>query len=400
MTSPGRATCRGKNRSGTAAAAAAAAAAGLLAIAGCGSTPATGPAGASAPGIAGPALSTVVSASDGASWAVLDMGGAAATYNNFWELFVRPAGTGSWKLATPLGVASNGGIVAAATGPGSLLTGFRPSQDLTFSPLAATTDVGAQWTEGAVLQAGLADVPDALASSGGELLALTDAGTVELGSHLGASWTRLATQAALARAVRASCRLTGLTALGWSAAGAPIVAGSCGGATRTAGIFTLTDRTWRATGPELPAGLPPGPVSVLGLAVQGTRTTAVLAVGSGAATGLVAAWSGNGGSSWSLSPLLRTGAARSPAVSIAADGAASIVLRGREGVAIGWQTAGWQRLPALPAHTAVLTTTASGQPEALAVRAGTLTAWQLTAGPAGWQRLQTVQVNIPYGSSD
>src|ERR1019366_4915858 len=46
----------------------------------------------------------------------------------------------SWKLVTPVAVADNGGLVVATTGPQSLVTGFRPSQDLTFSPITATSD--------------------------------------------------------------------------------------------------------------------------------------------------------------------------------------------------------------------------------------------------------------------
>ena len=46
------------------------------------------------------------------------MGGSAADHNNFWQLFVRPAGTGSWRLVTPPGVATNGGLVVASPGAG------------------------------------------------------------------------------------------------------------------------------------------------------------------------------------------------------------------------------------------------------------------------------------------
>ena len=48
------------------------------------------------------------------TWAVTVMGGSAADENNFWQLFVRPAGATRWSLVTPQGVADNGGLVAAA----------------------------------------------------------------------------------------------------------------------------------------------------------------------------------------------------------------------------------------------------------------------------------------------
>ena len=92
------------------------------------------------------------------------MGGPAASHDNFWQLFVRPAGTSKWHLVTPPGVASNGGLVIAGLGAGPVVAGFRPSQDLSYSPLATTHDNGTAWTPG-LLDAGLADVPDALAAA-------------------------------------------------------------------------------------------------------------------------------------------------------------------------------------------------------------------------------------------
>jgi hypothetical protein len=376
-------------------------AAGLLVLAGCGSRPAGSSAGsAPAAGIAGPALATSLSSGNGTSWAVVQMGGSAAQYNNFWELFVRPAGTSSWKLATPGGVASNGGLVAAATGAGSLLVGFRPSQGLTFSPLAATTDQGAQWSQNALLGTGLANLPSALAASpAGRLLALTDTGDIEVGTRLGANWTRLTTERALASTPAGrACSLTGLTAAAWTQAGAPLLAGSCL-KTGIAGIFTLSAGSWRAVGPTLPASLTSAPVSVIALATEGTRTTVILAVGTGAATALEAAWSANGGSTWALSPELRTGAGGKPSVSFGADGSASLGLTASRAATIGWQAAGWRTLPSLPAGTATLAATPDGQPEALAVKGGTLTVWQLGPGSGSWALVQTAQVTIPYGSS-
>lgn len=121
------------------------------------------------------------------TWAVAVMGGSAAAENNFWQLFVRPTGASSWSEVTPPGVADNGGLVAAAGPAGTpLLVGFRPSQGLTFSPLAASTDQGRKWTTG-LLGAGLADVPDALAAGpSGRALALLRDGTIETAATAGA----------------------------------------------------------------------------------------------------------------------------------------------------------------------------------------------------------------------
>ena len=395
-----------------------AAAAGLLGLAvalplaGCGNSPASSGRARPATGITAPALATALAApAGGASWAVVQMGGSSAQHNNFWELFVRPAGATGWKLATPGGAASNGGLVAAVTGSGSLLAGVRPSQDLKFTPLAQTTDTGANWSEGNVLDTGLADVPGALvAGPSGRLLAITESGDVDTSSGRGASWSRLTTQHALGGTTAGrSCELTAVTAAAWTPGGDPLLAGDCS-KHGVAGIFTAASGTWRSAAPSLPAALAADPVSVIGLTTKATRTTAVLAVGTGAATGVIAAWSADGGSSWRLSPELRTGPATSstvtgPSVSFGADGSAALVLPGTHasspgrGAMIGWQSAGWQELPQLPAYTATIAVTQSGTPEALAARGAALTVWQLPSASGRWAPQQMLHVPIPYGSS-
>jgi len=378
-----------------------------LPLAGCGSTPAAS--ARPAAGITAPALATALAAPGGASWAVVQMGGSAAQHNNFWELFIRPAaGAAGWKLATPGGAASNGGLVAAVTGSGSLLAGFRPSQDLKFTPLAQTTDAGADWSQSNVVEAGLADTPGALAAGpGGRLLAVTDSGDVDTSSGAAASWSHLTTQHALdGTTAGRACGLTAVTAAAWTPGGDPLLGGDCR-KHGIAGIFTRSAATWRPAAPPLPAALAADPVSVIGLNTTGTRTTAVLAVGTGAGTGVIAAWSADGGSSWKLSPELRTGANSGPSVSFGADGSAALVLPGTrasspgQGATIGWQSGGWHKLPPLPAFTATIAATQGGTLEALAGHGGALTVWQLpAAGSAGhWMLAQTVHVTIPYGSS-
>jgi hypothetical protein len=379
------------------------------AVAGCGLAPvATGSASSeSSSGITAPGLASSVAVSDGASWAVVEMGGSAAQHDNFWELFVRPAGSTDWTLATPVGVASNGGIVVTASGPDALLTGFRPSQDLTFSPLAATTDAGRNWSQRNVLDAGLADLPGALASGpSGRLLAITDAGDIETGTSGGASWARLTTtRAVAASAASRSCGVTSLTATAWTPAGQPMLGGDCR-TPGTAAIFVLRAGMWQAAMPSLPAALRRQPVNVIGLNTAGSRITAILAAGTGRSTAVLAAWSADNGSTWTLSPPLSTGPADAgpPSVSFGANGSASLVLPATHsvsgGAVIGWHAAAWQSLPKLPTDTATLSATAIGQPEALVVHGGTLTTWQLsTSGPHPWTLLQTVHVTIPYGSS-
>jgi hypothetical protein len=382
----------------------------VLFVAGCGSKPAaTAPSRAPAAAVVAPTLATSGSSGSGASWAVVDMGGAASAYDNFWELFVRPSGATGWKLDTPTGVASNGGLVATATGATSLVTGFRPSQKLTFSPLASSTDAGTQWSQSALLSPGLGDGPDALAgSASGELIALTDAGDVETSISLGANWARLTTQRSLAAsAAGRACGLQTLAGAAWTPAGSPLVAGSCS-KPGIAGIFAYSAGTWRLIGPALPAALSGAAINVLAVATTvstataGARTTAILAATTHAGTAVLAAWSADGGTDWQLSPALAAGLASSPSVSIWADGSAGVVLAPaipRTGAMIGWQAASWQTLPTLPAGTATLAIGSGGEPQALTVRNATMTAWQLSAGSSQWTLAQAVRVTIPYGSS-
>ena len=172
-----------------------------------------------------PSLATSLVTASG-TWAVAVMGGSAASHNNFWQLFVRPAGTASWRLATPPGVASNGGLVLAGLSAGSVLAGFRPSQDLSYSPLATTRDNGAIWSPG-LLDAALADVPGALAASqsSGRLLALLADGTTDLSAPGGTAWRTLATHRALAASTAGTrCGLVSLTAVAFSRSGDPLAA--------------------------------------------------------------------------------------------------------------------------------------------------------------------------------
>ena len=220
---------------------------GTSVLAGCAGA---GSGAAAAPAPAGTAsLATSMTTVNGATWAIVAMGGPAAGANQFWELFARAAASDRWELVTPPGVASNGGLVAAG-GPASLSVAFRPSQGLTFSPLAVTSDAGKTWRTG-LIDAPVASDPDALAAGAGAMLALLGDGTVEQGGTAGASWTRLAVPGAIASsAAGRRCQVTSLTAVAYAPSGTPLAAASC---TRPgiAGIFARSDNTWQAAGPVL-----------------------------------------------------------------------------------------------------------------------------------------------------
>lgn len=379
-------------------------------LAGCGSTPA---AGTTSPPLASAELPIATSLADsaGTSWAVVQLGGASAQHDNFWELFVRPANANSWHVVTPAGTASNGGLIMASGGT-SQFAAFRPSQSLSFSPLAATTSQGGSWYQGNLVSPGLADVPDSLAAGpGGQLLALSYNGTVHLGARGGANWRSVAGQDSVAHSQAGrACGLASLSAVAFSATGTPLLGGSC----RTpgvAGLFASGPAGWQSAGLTLPAALRHATVAVVGMATFSARTAVLLAVGHGASAGIVVAWSGATGSTgWTVSPVLRASIASLVSQSLWPGGAAGLVLAGSRGETIAGPGAGWRQLPPLPARTATLALGPAGHLEALAGRGAALTAWQLGAGsgvapvgadsgPAGWNALQTIKVPIPYGSS-
>jgi hypothetical protein len=369
--------------------------------AGCGSSLASSTTRPAAP--PAPPLATSFGGAGGSGWTIVDMGGPAAQENNFWQLFVRPSATAAWRQATPAGVADNGGLVVASAGGGSLLTGFRPSQDLSFSPLAASSNNGENWSATGPLNPGLASLPDALAAApGGRVLALTDGGGAQLGTGFGSAWTRLSSASALAAtAAGKTCGLTSLTAAAFSESGALMLAGDCG-RQGTAGIFTDTGGTWQAAGPAIPASMARETVGVVRLASTGSGLVALLRAGTGPDTSLVAAFSpaGSGGSQWTLSAPLRIGSRQLLSTTVGPGTSAGIILNAGTGVTLAGPGAPWQTLPALPRWTATLSLGPSGEVDAVAANVGTFSDWRLGSGAAGgWHLAQTIQVSIPYGSS-
>jgi hypothetical protein len=394
-------------------------------LAGCGSTPAGPSTRASARTAIRLPLATTMTESGGTSWAVIDMGGSSAKLENFWQLFARPApartaSAAGWSLATPPGVADNGGLVTAPLGGPALVTGFNPSQDLKFSPLATTRDGGTRWAPG-LLPAGLAAVPSALAAGpGGRLIALTNRGLADITAARGAGWTRLASLASLAATPAArACGLRSLTAAAFSPAGVPLLAGQCA-APGVAGIFAFSGGSWHRAGPALPAALAQQRVSVLRLTAAGRSTIALLtATAPDGAASLIAGWATATGR-WALSAPLPLDGARilstatgtafgaypALAATVAhprAASAAGVILSTGRGETITDHQGHWQLLPALPPHATALVLGPGRQLSVLAASGSILTSWRPAARAASagfaWTRTQTVRVPVPYGSS-
>ena len=370
----------------------------VLLAAGCAGAPATPPPATQAAPPA-PSLNTSLDTSAG-TWAAVVMGGSAAQYNAFWQLFIRPAGSTRWRLVTPPGTADNGGLVLAGGGGPALVTGFRPSQDLTFTPLIQTGNGGQAWSSLDPLDAALASTPDALAvnPAGGQLLALLAGGTVQAGAPGGTTWQTLASPKVLAATPAGQrCGLTALTAAAYTPAGTPVLAGTC---TRPgiAGLFAAGNATWQAAGPALPAALASQPVTVARLTRTAQGMTALLTAGSGPGTSLLAAWSADG-THWTVSPPLALHGATLTSAAFGPGGTTAIITNAGHGQSITPGGSSWTPLPALPSGTATLAPGAGGTTDALAVHRGTLTVWQHAPGATTWTTIQVINVPIPYGSS-
>ncbi len=369
----------------------------LAAVAtGCGS--ATPPRPARAAVTAALPLDTATTTAAG-TWATVVMGGSAAQHNNFWQLFVRPAGQSQWKLVTPPGTADNGGLVLAGGAGQALITAFLPSQDLTYTPLTQTSDLGQAWSALNPLGAALASTPGSLAvqPGTGRLLALLSSGNVDQSARGRTTWTTVITARALAAtAAGRSCGLSELTAAAYTADGMPLLAGACS-RRGSAGIFEWAGRAWQTAGPALAGALAQQPVTVLRVSMIGDQIAALLAAGSGQHTSLVAAWSADGSTKWTISPPLRTGGHALVAESLGSGQTAAIVAAGGQGAVLA--AGRWQLLPALPPATGVLVPAASGAMDALAARGATLTVWQLSGEQDSWAKEQVITVPIQYGSS-
>jgi hypothetical protein len=175
----------------------------LLALLGCGLAASSAQAA-----VAAPLVSAVSTSTD--SWVTLPMGDLSDPNNTFWELFHTAPGASRWSLATPPGVADNGGLVESASA-GAALVGVLPSQLLRFSPLAKSANGGSSWTP-AFLPGALSPVPDALADDAASpvgAIALVNGGRALSGPVGLSSWSPLVTAAALSR-VSPACSVDGL----------------------------------------------------------------------------------------------------------------------------------------------------------------------------------------------
>ena len=359
-------------------------------------------------------LDATLSSTTGAV-AIVAMGRLSDRLNTFWQLFRRSTAASKWTIATPLGVASNGGLVASTTvgltGGESVVAGFEPSQDLRYSPLALSADGGRSWSPG-FLPVPLASVPDALSASTGtttgtdEYLALVRAkGGEVLRSAGGASeWSELVDRDALRSSPTGGrCEVGALTAVAGGADSSALVGTSCRVA-GMAGIFGFTAGSWHLVGPRLSGRPGSEPTRVVRLDVTGDVTSAMVATVRASTTTLVGV-ARVGVGAWVQSPPLALGAASRIVSTGVESGGGYVVLVSRSEKPLGLEAErgpglGWQSLPSPPPGTATVDVAVLGEVDALAVDSTRLTDWRLSESTGRWRKVETVTVPIQFGSSD
>jgi hypothetical protein len=381
----------------------------VLAVAACGAAPSGSSTAATAPAALGlPLATSLASAAD--TWAVVPM----ASDPPFWQVFARLAKSSQWRLATPPGAADNGGLVAAirpdlgsvgvaGSGSGALTVAVRPSHNLEFTPLTATTNAGANWSPGGPVNAAVIASPDALAASGQTLLALVNRGgststsipatTLDASSDGGATWRPLPTPgASTASLAGTGCGAVTITSVSFWGSGADVLAGGNCGTGGAAALFSYS------------LAAPSAGWQRVSLPVSGqlVRLDAGLVL-MRASAGLTALWSGPrsadaASAAWVASaPLPVTGAVTTSGR--LASGGAWVLMADRRAAIIAAPGERWRLLTPVPAQTAVLASGPDGAIDALAASGATLTVWRLAPGAAAWSKVQTVEVPIQYGSS-
>ena len=345
---------------------------------------------------------TSSSADQTGTWATVALGNLNDPLNTFWQLFFLSASSSEWELATPPGVASNGGLVATVSPSGTVTAGFEPALDLRFSPLAQSADQGATWAPG-VLPGGLALVADSLAaSSGHQELALLRSGGGEVVTSSGdlTNWTTVASTRGLAADnSTAGCGVEALTAVAFGASGEDVVGAACAHGAEP-GIFDLVNGNWRSVGPTLPDSTA-GPSQVLRLVATPSGVTALASAGEGSARRLFALWSADGLKSWSVSAPLPLKGGSLTSTGVTPTGGLAVAIKSADGTRSAWVISSpgnqWQKLAPPPAGTSAVVATPSGGFDALIENQSTLEVDELGSG--GWHRIQALAVPIQYGSS-
>jgi hypothetical protein len=344
----------------------------------------------------------------GTASVLIPMGHLDDPSNTFWEAFVRPEASSSWRLATPPGVASNGGLVMAAAPSGSLTVGFLTSSDLRFSPVAETSNGGQSWSPGE-LPSPLAAVPSALAvAMNGEALALvTGAGQRALMVSSSLSKWRTLTTTKEVEFAAAPCDLREMTAVVFNAASQPLAGLDCANSGEI-GILVASSSTtggqsgWNEIGPPIAAG--DGASTVIRLVRTGEGVDGLAELRTGRRTSLVAFWGQGSLDRWSVSSPLSippgwslqatsTGGGSGQGLGVLLGSGDQRRLDGIAGPGLRWTSP-----PVAPRGASGLAEIGRDV-DTFVVSTSRLVVWMWRPDESGWRQAASISVPVPYGSS-
>lgn len=358
--------------------------------------------GDQAPAIPTP-LATSVDSGQG-TLVTVPMGHLGDPENTFWQLFYRPAAASTWSnQVEATATATNSGLLLAASDPQAFVVGIRLAPSLyNYAPLVVTANEGQSWSNGLVSE-DLADRPDALATnSHGRALAISptpEHDTEVLGSAGSYSrWQTLTTLKQLATSTSGrACSLSSLTAVGFLG-DSPLVGGSCAHP-GVIGLFSKGAGGWQlAGGLAVPPSLDHTQIEILGLEATGNIETALFGVTDPAGKALLAAWTADGGHSWTTSPRLPLKDDQLTSFGQAGGGGLFVLSSTPSNSAvldlIDGPSATWRPVVAPPQTTATVAFQSGKAVDAFAVNASTLTVWSLEGG--GWAKSQVIHVPLAY----
>jgi hypothetical protein len=253
-------------------------------------------------------------------------------------------------------------------------------------------------------------VPEALASSAKHgLLALlrNSGGEVVRSTASPSAWTALVTRKGLAASIGgASCQVSALSSVAFSAAGADLVGAACGKA-GVVGVFSRIGASWKLIGPRLGGSLATEPATVLGLWGEATSSEAgdagLVATNGGSPSSFVAIWERAATSVWTVSaPLQLPQGARLVSSGSTGDGELYAVLRQPNGTLVLETISrgrGWQQVDGLPVGTSAVAVGKGGVIDALATARSVMTDWRRIPSSGTWHTVQAIRVPIALGSS-
>ena len=328
--------------------------------------------------------------------------------NTFWEVFLRSGDSTEWKLQTPPGVASNGGLVLAAPSSGRLTVGFLVSADLKFSPVAQTSDGGDSWSAGA-LPFPLVAAPNAIAvgSTGEELALVSKAGQSILATSGNLSrWRTLTSTHSLAHNA-STCDLQAVTAVAFNAQSQPVLGLDCAHSGEIGILAPLHSSSaqqsgWRNIGPSISDS--EGSPSVIRLenTVNGLEGLAQIRAKDGLS--LMAFWGQGSTDQWSQSTPLTVPSGWTVKATATGGGAGQgmAVLLGsgnrRQVEYVAGPATHWATLPNSPPGTSGVAWIGK-EIDTFVASGSRLGVWASTPPQASWHLAVSITVPVPYGSS-